>query len=69
MIELPTAEGMTPTPLEIVLGHELGHANGEHDDGPDAMNNVNINENPIREDLGFPARTGYYVDQEIWVKH
>jgi len=59
VISLPTANGMQPTPLEVTLGHELGHANGERDDGPSRMNNVNANENPIRQDLGLPLRTAY----------
>ena len=64
---LPTTKGMKPTPLEVVLGHELGHARGTHDDGPGKMNNVNRNENPIRRDLGYPPRTSYTVPKIIWV--
>jgi len=65
-ISVPTTRGMQPSPLEVTLGHELGHANGERDDGPGAMNNVNTNENPIRAGLGLPARTEYYVPSIIW---
>jgi RHS repeat-associated protein len=67
LISLPTTDGMEPTPLAVALGHELGHANGEQDDGPNGMNNVLINENPIREALGLPDRTDYYVNPPyVW---
>jgi RHS repeat-associated protein len=66
-LKLPTTQGMQPAPLEVVLGHELGHANGELDDGVNRMNNVIINENPIRKELGFPNRTSYTVPDIIWV--
>lgn len=66
-VELPTTNGMQRTPLEVVLGHELGHANGEDDDGLNRMNNVNTNENPIRRDLGLPPRTSYVVPFIHWV--
>ncbi len=66
-LKLPTTNGMQPTDLEIVLGHELGHARGQRDDGPGRMNNVNVNENPVRRDLGYPARTSYTVPKIIWV--
>ena len=49
----------TRPPTEIIEGHELGHAAGAKDDGPNHMNNVNQNENPIRRDLGLPDRTEY----------
>jgi RHS repeat-associated protein len=67
MILLPTTQGMQSTPLEVTLGHELGHANGDSDDGPGMMNNVNKNENPIRRDLGLPPRTSYPVPRIVWV--
>lgn len=31
---------LTPTPLSVVIAHEMGHAMGENDDGPGHMNNV-----------------------------
>ena len=44
----------------IMLGHEIGHAaTGASDNGPDSMSNVNLNENPIRLELGLPLRTAY----------
>ena len=44
---------------ERVLAHELGHAFGDKDDGPNRMNNVERNENPVARDLGQPARVTY----------
>ena len=44
---------------ERVLAHELGHAFGDKDDGPNRMNNVVKNENPVAEALGQPARVSY----------
>jgi hypothetical protein len=64
---LPTSRGMQPGPKAVVLGHELGHAIGYHDDGPDMMSNVNANENPIRQQLGFPPRTSYPVPEIQWI--
>lgn len=32
------------------------------------MNNVNINENPIRKELGYPERTSYRVKKIQWKK-
>jgi RHS repeat-associated protein len=67
-IFLPTTAGMQETPKAVVLGHELGHARGELDDGPGAMNNVNRFENPVRRALGLPERTDYYLTSPpIWV--
>jgi RHS repeat-associated protein len=63
---------MESTGLEVaskaaVLGHELGHATGDKDDGPKRMNNVDKNENPVRKGLGEPKRTQYSVPKLIWV--
>jgi len=66
-IMLPTNRGMQPGPKAVVLGHELGHAIGYYDDGPDMMNNVNANENPIRRQFGLPPRTSYTVPEIQWV--
>lgn len=54
-----TTAGPQPAPTEAILGHELGHRAGGHDDGPGRMNNVNQHENPVRHDLGLPDRTDY----------
>jgi hypothetical protein len=56
-----TTAGLIPASTRRELTHELGHVMmGEYDNGPDAMNNVNRNENPIMEALGEPRRTQYY---------
>lgn len=55
-----TAAGVQPASTDVILGHELGHlATGAKDDGPERMNNVNQNENPIRQELRYPLRTQY----------
>lgn len=64
---LLTTKGMQPAPLAVVLGHELGHATGTKDDGPNKMNNVSANENPVRRSLGISERTQYVVPTVIWV--
>jgi len=44
----------------VPLGREIGHAATRVlDDGPGNMNNVNQNENPIRQGLGLPPRIAY----------
>ncbi|WP_318392661.1 RHS repeat-associated core domain-containing protein, partial [Enterobacter sp.] len=50
---------LTPTPLSIVIAHEMGHAMGENDDGPGLMNNVKKHENPVRKEMGIPLRVKY----------
>jgi hypothetical protein len=46
---------VAPASTAIILGHELGHAaTNVLDDGPGSMNNVNQNENPLRQQLGLP---------------
>ncbi|ENF2849292.1 RHS repeat protein, partial [Escherichia coli] len=67
-VKLPTAQGLEVTSLAVELGHELGHAHGVHDDGGDRMNNVNLNENPIRAGLGENPRTAYVVPRVEWGK-
>jgi hypothetical protein len=54
-----TEDGPQNTPIEARIAHEGGHAVGDKDDGPGGMNNVNRNENPVREALGYPMRTKY----------
>lgn len=45
----------------VVLGHELGHLRGEDDEGRpgEGGRNVELNENPVRRDLGLPCRRTY----------
>ena len=50
---------VTPTPLSIVIAHEMGHAMGEKDDGARHMNNVNKHENPVRKQMGILPRMKY----------
>ena len=66
-VMLPTDKGLLETSKAVVLGHELGHAIGDHDDGLNRMNNVTKNENPIRRALGEEDRTSYTVPKIIWV--
>ncbi len=63
-VKLPTAQGLEVTSLAV----ELGHAHGVHDDGVDRMNNVKLNENPIRAGLGENLRTAYVVPRVEWDK-
>ncbi|MBI1912831.1 MAG: RHS repeat-associated core domain-containing protein, partial [Deltaproteobacteria bacterium] len=45
---------------ERILGHEMGHAaTGVGDTGPDRMDNVRLNENPIAIELGQDERLEY----------
>ncbi len=71
-----TTDGVKPVPLVIELAHELGHAYGEANNDSsaydsdsknpsisgDRMSNVNENENPIRQQLGYPLRISYDID-------
>lgn len=55
-----TACGNENAPTKIIMGHEMGHAaTGVGDTGADQMDNVNLNENPIRQQMGLPLRIGY----------
>lgn len=55
-----TTAGPQPMSGEAVVAHELGHAiMGDGDNGPNRMNNVNRNENPVRRPLGESERTRY----------
>ena len=43
-----------------IMGHEVGHAATKvQDSGPDRMDNITKNENPVRRELGLPERTTY----------
>ncbi|MGZ5051438.1 MAG: RHS repeat-associated core domain-containing protein [Methylobacter sp.] len=59
--KLNTSAGRQRASTAVILGHEIGHAATGIDDwpSPDRMNNVNANENPIRDELGIPRRTTY----------
>ncbi|CAJ7870371.1 ImpA family type VI secretion-associated protein [Burkholderia pseudomallei] len=55
-----TSEGYTPASTEDLLAHELGHiATGVEDSGIGRMDNINQNENPVRQELGEPRRVTY----------
>ncbi|MFW0753446.1 RHS repeat domain-containing protein [Pseudomonas sp. H11T01] len=57
---IQTTSGPMPADSTTILGHEIGHAATKTwDNGPGNMNNVNANENPIRNQLGLPSRTSY----------
>jgi len=57
-----TTEGLQPATLEDLMSHELGHLATEvHDTGPGQMDNINLNENPVRQSLGHPKRVTYNV--------
>lgn len=60
-----TEEGVVRADPVTILGHEIGHAATKiWDDGPGRMNNINKNENPIREQLQMPRRTKYDLAPE-----
>lgn len=55
-----TTQGDQPANTTTIMAHEVGHAATKTwDDGPNQMNNVNANENPVRRELGLPERTTY----------
>ena len=55
--EVITAQGFMKSSLEAILGHEMGHLiMNDNDDGPNDMNNIINNENPIRRSLKEPER-------------
>ena len=56
-----TTDGAMPESDYAIVAHEtFGHgATKTWDSGPGSMDNVNQNENPIAQALGFPARTQY----------
>lgn len=57
---IQTTAGPQPASTRRIIAHELGHAvTGTRDTGPNRMDNVNQNENPIVTQCGEPARTAY----------
>ncbi|WP_269514079.1 RHS repeat-associated core domain-containing protein [Brevundimonas subvibrioides] len=56
---IETTAGPQAVSTATVIAHEIGHAGGDHDDGPGRMNNVRRNENPSRRERGEPERTQY----------
>ena len=55
-----TDDGPKRASTARILGHELGHTvMKDRDDGPNKMNNINKNENPIVVELGESPRTRY----------
>jgi RHS repeat-associated protein len=60
-----TEQGIMRADPVTILGHEIGHAATKTwDDGLGRMNNINKNENPIREQLHLPRRTKYELAPE-----
>jgi len=45
--------------IERIIAHEFGHVLGEGDLGPNCLNNVTKNENPVAMALGQPERLMY----------
>jgi hypothetical protein len=59
LIQVATPCGQEAASTAIILAHELGHVAGTYDVGPGKMDNVIQNENPVRQELGYPLRTAY----------
>ncbi len=67
-VHVNTDAGFLPSPPEVMLAHEIGHALQppsleKYPAEVDAMNNY---ENPVRSSLKLPRRTTYYTDKEKW---
>ena len=61
---LDTTAGKQPGETDVIMGHEMGHmALGSLDGRPGepakGLDNINLNENPIRDALGRPLRLSY----------
>jgi RHS repeat-associated protein len=53
-------EELEPETLESTVAHEIGHAWSRiYDTGPNHMDNVIANENPVRQELGLDPRSSY----------
>jgi len=58
--KISTDSGSIPATTRRILSYELGHSVfGALDDGINRMNNINLNENPIMNELGMPLRLEY----------
>jgi RHS repeat-associated protein len=58
--EVQTTQGPQTMSNEALIAHEVGHnVMGARDQGPNRMDNVRQNENPVRRALGEPERTKY----------
>jgi len=59
-LAIQTTRGWRDQQVVPSLAHELGHVFSRiRDIGPGQMRNVNLNENPIRRELGYPERISY----------
>ncbi len=56
---IETKKGRRHVLMDRILAHELGHAAGERDDGPDCMSNIKRWENPVMYPLDGMKRISY----------
>ncbi len=60
IVETPTTEGWQPTPLDVQLGHELGHEiERRAETNGSEMDVIKKYENPYRAERALPARTDH----------